>query len=122
MEPGLHLAQVSPADLDVPVLGQLPPAQLPLSDALKPGPLEIISLDAPLGSGPLGSSRWNTRRGTRTTPRYSPTSTPNSAACRSAFQRASSGKVKNIVGSARALASLVTFSKRFSARIATGAT
>ena len=37
--------------------------------------------------------RWNTRRGTRTTPRYSPISTPNSTACRSAFQRASSGCV-----------------------------
>ena len=30
------------------------------------------------------------RRGTRSTPRYSPISTPNSTACRSAFQRASS--------------------------------
>jgi hypothetical protein len=46
--------------------------------------------------GVSGSSRWNTRRGTRTTPWYSPISTPNSTACRSAFQRASSGKVKNM--------------------------
>jgi hypothetical protein len=43
-----------PADLDIPILGQLTPAQLPLGDALEPGPLEIISLDAPLGGGPLG--------------------------------------------------------------------
>ena len=42
-------AEVPPADLDVPVLGQLPPAQLPLGDALEPGPLEVVSLDAPLG-------------------------------------------------------------------------
>jgi hypothetical protein len=39
-------------------------------------------------------------RGTPTTPRSSPISisTPNSAGCRSASQRASSGKVKNIAG------------------------
>jgi hypothetical protein len=42
-----------PADLDIPILGQLTPAQLPLGDALEPGPLEIISLDAPLGRGAL---------------------------------------------------------------------
>src|SRR5215831_10363362 len=41
--------------------------------------------------GVSGSSRWNTRRGTRTTPWYSPISTPNSTAWRSAFQCASSG-------------------------------
>jgi hypothetical protein len=33
-----HLARVSPADLHIPVLGQLPPAELPLGDALEPGP------------------------------------------------------------------------------------
>ena len=40
------------------------------------------------GVGRSGSSRWKTRRGT---PTYSLISTPNSTACRSAFQRASSG-------------------------------
>src|SRR5262249_2499234 len=45
----------------------------------------------------------------QTTPRYSPISTPNSTACRSAFQRASSGKVKNIGASDHAP---VMFSKR----------
>jgi hypothetical protein len=44
------------------------------------------------GVGRSGSRRWNTRRGTRTTPRSSLISTPNSTACRSAFQRASSGE------------------------------
>src|SRR6516165_8131279 len=39
-----------------------------------------------------------THRGTRTTPQYPPISTPNSTACRSAFQRVSSGKVKNMAG------------------------
>jgi hypothetical protein len=49
--------KIPPADLDIPVLGQLAPAQLPFGDALEPGPLEIISLDAPLGLGRSGSSR-----------------------------------------------------------------
>jgi hypothetical protein len=29
-------------------------AQLPLGDALEPGPLEVVGTDAPLGGGPLG--------------------------------------------------------------------
>jgi hypothetical protein len=91
-----RLTQIPPADLDIPVLGQLAPAQLPPGDTLEPGPLGIVRLDAPLGMGRPANSRWNTRRGTRTTPRYSPISTPNATACLSAFQRASSGKVKNI--------------------------
>jgi hypothetical protein len=33
-----QLAQVPPVDLDIPVLRQLPPAQLPLADALEPIP------------------------------------------------------------------------------------
>jgi hypothetical protein len=66
-----RLTQIPPADLDIPVLGQLPPAEVPL--------------------GRPGSSRRSTRRGTQTTPWHSPISTPNSTACRSAFQRASSG-------------------------------
>src|ERR1051325_10193984 len=37
-----------------------------------------------------------TSRGTRTTPSYSPIPTPNSMAWASPFQRASSGKVKNM--------------------------
>jgi hypothetical protein len=38
-------AQIPPADLNIPVLGQLAPAQLPLSDALEPGPLEVVGFD-----------------------------------------------------------------------------
>ena len=37
-----RLAQVPSADLDIPVLGQLAPAQLPLGDALEPGALELV--------------------------------------------------------------------------------
>jgi hypothetical protein len=87
----LRLSQIPPADLDVSVLGQLTPAQLPLGDGLEPRPLEVVRLTHRSGVGRSGSSRWNTRRGTRTTLRYSPISTPASTACRSAFQRATSG-------------------------------
>ncbi|HMD62594.1 MAG TPA: GYD domain-containing protein [Stellaceae bacterium] len=48
------LADVAPADLDVAVLGQLAPAELPLGDALEPGSLQVVGLDAALGGGPLG--------------------------------------------------------------------
>jgi hypothetical protein len=45
------LAQIPPADLHIPGLGQLAPTQLPLGDALKPGPLEVVCLNRPLGGG-----------------------------------------------------------------------
>jgi hypothetical protein len=48
------MSQVPPADLDIPVLSQLALAQLPLSSALEPGPLEVVRLDAPLRRGRLG--------------------------------------------------------------------
>ena len=51
--PTCELAQVPPADLDIPIFGQLAAAQLPLGDALEPGPLEIVRLEAALGSRPL---------------------------------------------------------------------
>jgi hypothetical protein len=49
----LRLAQVSSADLHVPILVQLAPAQLPLGDALKTGPLDVVRLDAPFRGRPL---------------------------------------------------------------------
>ena len=108
----LPLEQVPPADFDIPILGQLASAQLALGDALEPGPLEVIRLHAPLRGGRSGSRRWDTRRGTRTMPWYSPISTPNSTACCSAFQWASSGR-RRTSGLVRKLGSEVTlFFKR----------
>jgi putative ABC transport system substrate-binding protein len=49
-----YSAHVPPADLDIPVLGQLPPTHLPLGNAFEPGRLEIVRLDAPLGGWPVG--------------------------------------------------------------------
>jgi len=46
-----RLPQIPPADRHIPVLGQLPPAQLPLGDALEPAPLEAIGFDARLRAG-----------------------------------------------------------------------
>src|SRR5262249_20454663 len=76
-----HLAQVPPADLDDPIPGPLPPPGLPLGDPLEARSLEVVGFDAPLGYWRSGSSRWNTRRGSRTIPWYSPISTPNFTAC-----------------------------------------
>ena len=56
------LLQVAPTDLNIPILDQLAPAQLPLSDALEPGPLEIVRLDAPLQKGGVGKC---SQRGTQ---------------------------------------------------------
>jgi hypothetical protein len=49
----LTLAQIPSADLDIPVLGQLASPGLPIGGALKPGPLEVVRLDALLEGGPL---------------------------------------------------------------------
>ena len=40
---------ISPANLDIPILGQLVQVQLPLVDAFQPGSLELLRSDAPLG-------------------------------------------------------------------------
>jgi hypothetical protein len=51
--PTWHLSQIAAADLDVPVLSQLAPSQLPLGDALEPGMLEVVRLEAALRGRPL---------------------------------------------------------------------
>jgi len=39
------------ADLHIPILGQLAPAEFALGDALEAGPLEVVGSDMPLGLG-----------------------------------------------------------------------
>jgi hypothetical protein len=73
-----HLARVPPRNLHIPVLRQLPPAQLPRDAALEGSVGGSRASRHPSWVRRSGSRRWNTRRGTRTTPRYSPISTPNS--------------------------------------------
>jgi hypothetical protein len=55
--PTYDLAQVPPADLDIPSLAQLAPSQLPLGDAREPRALKIVRLDAALRGGRSGNSR-----------------------------------------------------------------
>jgi hypothetical protein len=65
-------AQIPPANLHIPVLGQLTPAQLSFGDGLEAGPLEVVRSDAILGGGPLREQALEHAPGTVTTPRYSP--------------------------------------------------
>ena len=51
--PTCGLAQVPPADLDIPILAQLAPSRLPCGTAFEPGPLEVVRLDALLRGGPF---------------------------------------------------------------------
>ena len=50
----ITLAQVSPADFDVTVAGELAPAELALGSALEAGPLEVVGFHALLGGGSFG--------------------------------------------------------------------
>ena len=38
--------QIATGDLDIPVVGQLPAANLPLGDALEPGPVQVVGFEA----------------------------------------------------------------------------
>jgi len=50
----IALAQVTPGDLNVAIISQLSPPQLPLGNPLETGPVEVIALNASLG-------RWAVR-------------------------------------------------------------
>ena len=39
--------QIATGDLDVPIVGQLPAANLPFGDEFEPGPVEVIGFEAP---------------------------------------------------------------------------
>ena len=39
--------QIATGDLDIPIVRQLPAANLPLSDEFEPGPVEVIGFEAP---------------------------------------------------------------------------
>jgi len=43
---GIAFAQVAPGDLDIAIIGQLPPSQLPFDRKLEPGPLEVEGFEA----------------------------------------------------------------------------
>jgi hypothetical protein len=70
--------QIATGDLDIPIFGQLLPANLSLRDDFESGAVKVVGLEAPFRRGGSRSRIWNTRRETRTTPSYSPTPMPNS--------------------------------------------
>ena len=74
------LAQITTADFDVAIVGQLPATDLPLGDQFEPGPMQMVGFEATLR-----------RQGTRTTPSYSPIPTPKMTQHRSDSHRASGG-------------------------------
>ena len=39
--------QIATGDLDIPIVGQLPAANLPFGDEFEPGPVEVIGFEAP---------------------------------------------------------------------------
>jgi hypothetical protein len=72
-----HLAQIRPADLHIPILGQLAPGAASARRWSQTWSARgAVRFDAPLGGGQLGEQASKTRRGTLTTPWYSPISTP----------------------------------------------
>jgi hypothetical protein len=73
-------AQIPSADLDVPVLGQLPPTQFPLGYAIELGPMEVVGFDAPLGGGPFREQALE--HAPRSVPRRSRPRTPRPGARR----------------------------------------
>jgi hypothetical protein len=101
MRPAFPFPQVTTGDLNIAIVGQLPPTKFAVSDEFEPGAMKMVAFEAAFRRGFSGSRIWNTRRGTRTTPSYSPTATPNSTADRSGFQRLR-GKTKEHATSSEA--------------------
>jgi len=95
LTPGLH-THLEPCasgvvNLQIAIPSQFPPREVPLGNALEPGPLQAVRLDAQLGGWPL--RQWALEH----LPQHPDHAAvladldPNSTACRSACQRTSSG-------------------------------
>jgi hypothetical protein len=99
---GRAFTQIAASDLDVPVLGHLTPPQLALGGSLKACSLQVVCFDAALGGGCVR------QQALEHAPRYLHYAAvfadfnAKFNTCRSAFYRASSGKVKNIGAFGRA--------------------
>ena len=83
------------SDLDVPVLCQLTPPQLPLGGSLKACSLQVVRLNAALEAGDIGQEPLEHARGYPHRAAVFADFKAHSTARRLAFHRASSGKVKN---------------------------
>ena len=51
--PEFPFPQIATGDLDIPIVGQLLPANFPLSDEFEPSPVSVIAFDAPFWRGGL---------------------------------------------------------------------
>ena len=80
--------QIVASDLDVPVLGQLTPPQLPLGGSLETCKLPAVRFDAALGSGGTGHAPAYPHHAVV----FADFNAKFTTACRSAFYRSSSGK------------------------------
>jgi hypothetical protein len=49
--PDFPFPQIASGDLDIPIVGQLPAANLPLGDKFEPSPVNVIAFDAPFWRG-----------------------------------------------------------------------
>ena len=50
---GLPLPHIATSDLDVAIVGQLPPSNLPLCDEFEAGPVKVVGFEASFGRGGL---------------------------------------------------------------------
>jgi hypothetical protein len=51
--PDFPFPQIATGDFDIAVVGQLPAANLPLSDEFEPDSVQVVSFEAPFGRGGL---------------------------------------------------------------------
>ena len=91
-------SQAPPTDLKVPALSQLPLAELPLGDALEPGPLGGASSNEPLGGWVAPGAALEDAPRDPNHPAVLTDLDPNSTACRSAplerrLRRGASGAI-----------------------------
>lgn len=94
---GFAFSQIAPGDFDVAVVSQLHAPQLSLGDQFEPGPLKMVSFEAPFGRRPLCEVDAGRRADRR--PRYLDIRQSSPRIRRlipSGFHRASSGNVKSI--------------------------
>jgi hypothetical protein len=47
--PDFPFPQIATGDLDIPIVGQLPAANLPLGDEFEPGPMKMVRFEAAFG-------------------------------------------------------------------------
>jgi hypothetical protein len=52
--PDFPSPQIATGDLDIPIVGQLPAANLPFGDEFEPRPVKMVGFEAPFGRGGLG--------------------------------------------------------------------